>query len=114
MAIYRGINISIKSKVKRPSSVVRQPTGYMLDVLANYLSAEISCRKELMWLELVGTYLPHKLYFPKFVETGGEKEGGNRKSERKNGLVSRSKDAQRSKRKHKLRGWEDFQDSVSS
>lgn len=36
-----------------------------------------------MWLELVGTYLPRRLYFPKFVETGGEKEGGNRKRERK-------------------------------
>ena len=54
-------------------------------------------------------------YFPKLVETAEERgRGGNRKRERKNGLVSRSKDAQRSKRKYKLQGWGDFQDSVSS
>lgn len=52
--------------------------------------------------------------FPKLVDRRGKRVGGNRKRERKNGLVSRSKDAQRSKRKYKLRGWGDFQDSVSS
>lgn len=54
-------------------------------------------------------------YFPKLVETAEERGGvRNRKRERKNGLVSRSKDAQRPKRKYKLQGWGDFQDSVSS
>lgn len=56
----------------------------------------------------VVTYLPYRLYFPKLVEIGGERDGGNRKRERKNGFISRSKDAQGSKRKYELWGWGNF------
>ena len=96
--------------LERTPHLVRQPTRCVLHALINYSSAELSCREGVNGAAFVVTY------FPKLVETAEERWGGgeNRKRERKNGLVSRSKDAQRPKRKYKLQGWGDFQDSVSS
>ena len=94
--------------LERTPHLARQPTRCVLHALVNYSSAELSCREGVNGAAFVVTY------FPKLVETAEERGVGNRKRERKNGLVSRSKDAQRSKRKYKLQGWGDFQDSVSS